>query len=307
MRIDLNRYFSVPTWNFECSFALSQDLICPKCGYANRADAKFCGGCAVPLTQPGVYPALPRVTGKPIGTAGLERPSWWSSTKEDTKDFTAIGRTQNGILLLAVSLILGPIPYLMYLGFVLGLVGAILVILGRKAFGQHHSNLVKFSVGIWIVGIIAGIIVGSSYGYDVTSAVSANNSQAEVAQALSNAFNTLVIGLLISSAIAGLSQILITYALQTTPGRLLLFLGYAIGIALGVIVLSIISPQVNTAVSQAILTQDLTPLNDLRTQSQLLGLVGIIPAIISASAFYLAYLRVANGEIPKSTTVPAWS
>ena len=237
----------------------------------------------------------------------MERPLWWSSTKEEIKDYTAVGRTQNGILLLAVSLILGPIPYLTYLGFVLGLVGAILVILGRKAFGQFHSNLVKLSIGIWIVGIIGSFIVGASYGYDVASAISMSNSQATVAQALNNAFNTLIIGLLVSSAILGLSQILITYALQTTQGRLLLLSSYALGIVLGVLVFLIISPQVNVAISQAISTQDLTPINNLRTESQSLGLVGLIPASISAFAFYLAYSRIANDEIPESTTVPAWS
>ncbi|HEX4920658.1 MAG TPA: zinc-ribbon domain-containing protein [Candidatus Bathyarchaeia archaeon] len=285
---------------------LSQGPVCPKCGYANRQGARFCGGCGTLLPQAMFVAPHVGSQEKSRETVGWERPRWDNSTGEENRDFTAIGRTEKGIFLLVVSLILGPIPYLMYIGFVLGLVGAILVILGRKAFGQLHSNLVQLSVGIWIIGIIASFIVGASYGYDVASAILANNSQAQI-EALNNAFNALVIGAMVSSAILGISQILITYALQTARGRLLLFFGYALGIALGVLVLSIISPQVNAAVLHAISTQDLTPLDDLRTQSQLLGLVGIIPAIISAFAFYLAYSRIVNGEIPKSTTLPAWS
>jgi len=288
---------------------LSENKLCSKCGYANRSDAKFCGGCASSLSNPpSIWPYRDsrQMASSGTGSRPFQRP-WWNSSPVQNKDLTSIGRTETGILLLAISLLLGPIPYLMYVGYLLGIIGSVLVILGRKAFGQFHSNLVKLSVGIWVLGIIVSILVGFSWGYDVATGISTYSSPASEQAFLISAFNDLIVGVFVSAAIIGIATVLITYALQTRVGRVLLITGYVLGLAIGVSILSMITSQVNAAVSQALSMQDFSALTNLQAQSQLLGLVSLIPATVSAFALYLAYSRVRSGEIPSSTTVPAWS
>jgi len=82
---------------------------------------------------------------------------------------TAIGRTKNGLLLLAVSGLLGPFPILNYLGGILAIVGAVLMILGRGAFGDAHSRNVVLSVVIYIVGLVILFIIGASFALSIAS------------------------------------------------------------------------------------------------------------------------------------------
>jgi hypothetical protein len=71
-----------------------------------------------------------------------------------------ISRTKTGLLLLIIGLLIGPIPFVGIIGGILVLVGAILVIIGRRPFGPAHSRNTIRSVIIYVVGI-AVVIIGS--------------------------------------------------------------------------------------------------------------------------------------------------
>jgi hypothetical protein len=191
------------------------------------------------------------------------------------------------------------------------IIGAILVILGRKTFGSIHSRNTIWSVIIYIVGV--GVVVGGTVAFilavvsaSFASATGSSLSQAAISQSLSSSFNILLVATAIGGAVLGIAQVLFTYALQNQTGKILLWTGYATSLAISIIEFIIISPLISSAASQSYTngTYDPTPFSNLQSQLQVIGLLGFIPAIIYASAIYLAWSRINTGEIPAPVPQP---
>src|SRR5947208_9384602 len=90
-------------------------MFCVNCGSALSAGA----GSGAPPTAAPMYPgAMP----------GL--PSAWDAERR-----RQIDRTKTGVLFIFVGTLIGWLPYMGVIGFILSLLGATLAILGRKAFG----------------------------------------------------------------------------------------------------------------------------------------------------------------------------
>src|SRR5207247_149267 len=97
-----------------------------------------------PSTAAPMYPgAMPRL------------PSAWDAERR-----RQIDRTKTGVLLILVGTLIGWLPYIGVIGFIMIFVGAILVILGRKAFGAAHSRNVIISIVLVILGIIITVVAG---------------------------------------------------------------------------------------------------------------------------------------------------
>ncbi len=212
-----------------------------------------------------------------------------------------IDRTRNGLLLLLIGTILGAIPIIGVLGSILVLIGVVLVILGREAFGKTYSRNAIWSVVIYILGLIIIAIFAASFISAIVSAALLTNNPTIIARSITDSFNSFLIGLIIGSAISGIAEVLFTYALQKPAGRLLLWVAYATRLAVTVTVFAIIGPQVSEAVAQAISsgTFNPAPIQMLQTRMQGLQLLGLIPALIYAVAYYLAWSRIKNDEIPQ--------
>src|SRR5947209_616692 len=272
---------------------MSTSNTCPKCGYTNLPNARFCANCATQLTaSPPSYQGPQQPPNIPPAQWSGSPPGYWNPVETARK--TNIDRTKTGLLLVIAGILLGPLPYIMYVGLVLAIIGVILVIIGRNPFGDSHSNYTIFSVVIYCVGIaIAFVSVALSGG-----------SQTAIEQALVSAFNDLIIGVLISGAVIGIAYVIFTYALQDSMGRVLLYIAFATQLAVSVTVAYIVSPQVSGAVTQSFSsgTFDPSPLSALQAQLQFLRLLGLIPAAIFAFAYYRAYSRIAKGEVPAAAT-----
>jgi len=209
-----------------------------------------------------------------------------------------INRTRTGLLLLAIGLILGPIPYISFIGGLLEFIGAILVILGRDAFGYTHARNTIISLLLYIIGFIALIISVTGFASSiVTIALSSGNRTG----AVTNAINAYLVALLISTAIIGLGTVLFTYALQQETGKLLLWIGYALNMIVSTLTLIIISSQINSIVTETFAsgTYNPAPIQSLQGQTQLLGLFGLIPALSFAIAYGMALSRINRGELPE--------
>ncbi len=204
-----------------------------------------------------------------------------------------IDRTKTGLLLLLIGGLISWIPIIGLLGGVLLLVGAILVILGRKAFGSTHARNVVLAIVLFFVGIIIGVIAGVLFGVAVLSA-------------LASAFGTLLVGAIIAAAVSGIASVLFTYALQKQTGRMLLWAGYAANLAISIAIYVIIAPLISDAVNQAVSggTYNPAPVVALQGQLSALGYLSVIPALLFAAATYLAWARVSHGEIPAPTVPP---
>jgi len=151
-------------------------------------------------------------------------PSAWEADRRNQ-----IGRTKTGVLLLLVGTLIGWLPFIGIVGSILVLVGAILVILGRKAFGATHSrnvvlSIVLFILGIIIVAVATVILIAAT----VASFIPGNPpSQA----AITSAFTNFLIILVVGAIVGGLASVFFTFAIQNKTGRMLLLGGYVASIA----------------------------------------------------------------------------
>jgi hypothetical protein len=200
-----------------------------------------------------------------------------------------IDNTKTGLLLLIIGLALSWIPLIGAIGGLLALIGALLVILGREAFGREHARnailaLVFFFVGIGVtvVGALALFFAAFSYRAGPSSIVQPT-------------FAWLGVITIIGGGVTGISEVLLTYALQPSSGRILLWTAYATSIAISIVNFLFILPFFggNGVVFPFVFSAIF-----------LTSLLGIIPALLYATAYYLARQRIVRREIPSPLTPP---
>ena len=276
---------------------MSARLMCPHCGFLNSPDSAFCEKCRTALTSapttqnPNIMPysgPLPK----------YEQESFYgrATTMAQLARGRDMDKTKTGLLLLIIGILLGPIPYANYLGGLLVLIGAIVVITGRNSFGPAHSRNTVFSAVIYAAGSLVLILIVLA---STSSAIYAVQAGASAAQALSSAITNALVSAVVGGIILGLAQVLFTYAIQDRLGKTLLWLGYAASIAVSILIVLIVSPEISVATAQSTANGfDPAPFYDLQTRLRALMLVDFIPAIINASALYLARSRIERGEIP---------
>src|SRR2546426_8764193 len=106
----------------------------------------------------------------PYGGAMPGLPSAWDAERRKQID-----RTKTGLLLLLIGGLISWIPFIGVLGGVLLLIRAILVIIGRKAFGSTHARNVLLAIVLFFVGVIIGVIARALFGLAVFSSLASQN------------------------------------------------------------------------------------------------------------------------------------
>lgn len=214
-----------------------------------------------------------------------------------------IDRTKAGLIILMIGVILGSIILIPLVGSVLIIVGTILIIRGREAFGKLHSRHVLWSIGIFIGGIVISVATLGVF-YIQLNIITATPSNFSI-DAVVSIFNGLLIGGVISAALSGTAFTLLTYTLQKPTGRNLLFSTYALNLAINIAIALLVASQVGPAIDASISrgTFDPTPLEDLVAMIETLSYLGLIPASMFALAYYMAWLRINKGEIPGATAI----
>ncbi len=214
-------------------------------------------------------------------------------------------RTKDGLLFLIAGAFLGLIPVIGFIGGLISLIGAILIILGRAPFGSRHSNAVGLSVALYIVGIAIGVIFTLGLVSDISSIAQYSTSVRAASDAISSSFNDALDGILIGGAVTGLSNVLISYTLQKSKGRIILWSSYVASLIIFSFVLYYIGSQFPGAIQAAFAsgTYDKAPIQDLQSQETLLSFLGVIPTLGYAFAYQLARVRIERGEIPTRDSV----
>lgn len=269
---------------------MSASLGCPRCGFQNPAGYQYCTNCGAPLG--GASPGFSVPAAAPTPAYGYSMPPVnydWPRQVE---------RTKTGVLLLLLGSLLSWLPYgIGVIGAILLLVGAILVILGRKAFGASHSRNVIISIVLFCIGILVVIVVAIAAlipsfqaiinaGGVLTPATRAAAQSAGLAAAIA------------SAVILGIAEVLFTYALQAQQGRVLLWMAYGANLAIAVALFLVLAPSYNAVTTQA-------EFDRAYSQQILYSLLAVLPALIFAGADYLAYARISRKEIPPAPTPPA--
>lgn len=265
---------------------------CPRCGYQNPPGYRFCTNCGAAFG-----PVAPAAAGVPPVSATA--PGYATPGFPGTYDWVRqVDRTKTGIVLLLVGSLLSWVPYgVAILGDLLLFIGAILVILGRKAFGPMHSRNILLSIVLFGVGILAVIVIALVALVPVLpTIVNAGGLSTPASRAAAQSAG--LAGGIAAAAIIGIAEVLFTYALQVRTGRAVLWAAYAANLAVAVTLYVTLSPVYNAVVSQA----DFDSAFALQLTYSLLTAV---PALIFAAADYLAWSRISRREIPAPPTSPA--
>ncbi len=274
-------------------------MTCRFCGTPNPPGSTKCYKCGTLYafdspTGPATY--------EPLRTAQTreQAPSPWKPSSLPSFDEQALKGahdTDRGLLLLAMGLLLGPIPVIGMLGLVLAFVGAILIIIGREAFGERHSRYVLLAAAVYTISLIVIFFVGASLGPDIQSAFQTTTDPAALSARVSNIFYSYLVAVTVLGIILGLSTVVFTYAIQDRVGKILLWFSFSLGILL-LIPVFLLGSQLSQAVYQATTSSDPSPLYALIGQAQALRLLGIIPAIFYALAYLNARSRITSGDVP---------
>src|SRR5256712_5086471 len=190
-------------------------LTCPRCGARNPASARFRSTCGTPLLT------VPAPTLPPMGYTTLPAqqyyPYQYPANYWEVARTNKINNTLTGLLLLVIGVLIAWIPFAGFIGGIVGFIGGILVYIGREPFGADHLRNTTLALIFFVVGI-AVTIFGFFYAlaYGVSSGLGAS-----------------VVGLfgivfLIGGAIFGLSEVLLTYSLQSNNRHMLLWTAYGI-------------------------------------------------------------------------------
>src|SRR5256885_986002 len=260
----------------------------------------FCvnGGAALSGGAGRGAPAAPMYPGAMPGL-----PSPWDAERQKQ-----IGRTKTGVLLLLIGTLIGWIPYIGIIGFLLVFVGAILVILGRRAFGTAHARNVVVSIFLVILGIIITVVAGVILSPATFSSFTPETPPPPAA--ITSAFNNFLIILVVGTIVSGLASVFFTYAIQNQTGRMLLLGGYVASIAIQIAIFVIVSQAVGTFVTAMFPNGTYNPgaaaiaAAEFSARVQTIGYLSAIPALLYAAAYYLVWNRINKGEIPASTAPP---
>ena len=233
--------------------------------------------------------------------------------------------TKNGLFILAVGFAVStvgvfsshftitPAPFALILRLVSGiaglasLAGGLMVVLGRQSFGPKHSKNAIYTLVLFIVSIVSGAVGGIVFAFSVLLSFfnSGSNSSSITSNSVTSAFYVLLITIMIAAILSGLATVFLTYALQQQTGRILLWVAYISSIAL-TIVNSIITFQgIAGAINEAFANggYNPAPLQALQFQQNPIQLLAIIPTLVFAVAFYMAWTRIVKGELPSQTTL----
>jgi len=268
---------------------VSASIPCPICGFENEPGWTYCENCGA------------------IAPSAVGPPPWEAARR------TQIDRTKSGVLVLLAGVLLSwiPVTLLGAIGGILTLIGAILVIVGRKAFGTAHRRKVVVSVVLFCVGLATAVIGAVVILVVAVGEVRPGMTEAQLTLLLGNAFTNLLIVAAAGSFVSGLASVFFTYALQKTEGRVVLWAAYGATVGVQIAVLAATLPLVPTLASQVAHeivttgTVDSAELGDAVGGAGMgLSLLSVVPAVLYAAAYYLAWRRIDRGEVPAPPTVP---
>ncbi|MCL4331928.1 MAG: zinc finger Ran-binding domain-containing protein [Candidatus Thermoplasmatota archaeon] len=288
-----------------------ENIVCNSCGTVNESGTVKCVNCGNNLAHS---------SGAETGHAGLQS-NTAPTPKQDggipaseTSYYAKIGesrmkkevdRTRTGLLLMTIGIFLSWIPLILYLGDLAIFVGAILMILGRNAFGEKHRTSVMLAVLIFIIGIIAEVVVGIFILSGVFSAINqyrlGNISQSALGSQISGAFSSYLIATVALSVFIAISYLLLAWQIEDNLGKRLLMVGYvgliAVSIATYMLILPDITSFTNSLSTLSSANQITSAADSLESKINNYKLLGAIPNIIFAVAYYIAYKRVELGQV----------
>ncbi len=268
---------------------------CPNCGSPNDDNYQFCSRCGIASEQNTV---AQNTSNSPLGGSPTAfQPYQPGQANPETSKM--VERTKNGTILLMVAVLLNWIPIIEYFGVLLGIVGVIMLILGRNAFGSRHSTFVILSVVTYMLGFAVAFAGGILFASSVIASLGTPS-----ASEFLSAFNTLLATVVISEIITALSYVLVLFVLEDNIGRIAVIAGLIAQVGASVAIIMSVYPIIRQAITSALSTSPPNTAALSSAQQQIsafstLHLLFIIPAVLTAAGYATVIFRINRGELPE--------
>jgi len=200
------------------------------------------------------------------------------------------------------------------IGGLLGLIGAVLFLIGRKEFGEKHSQFVMYALIVFVISIIVSVIIVGVTMFSTFSSLGFSS----ISPGISNIENiyrsttmTSMIITPISAALGGLIWIFALYQLEDDRGRLVLYSAFCCTVITSIVV----SYNSMMLFEEMISSGAFNSFNDMSTfgsstSSQLLSnyqwigstaiyslIGGSVTNILLFFALFIPYKRITSGEL----------
>lgn len=171
--------------------------------------------------------------------------------------------------------------------------------MGRGAFSAKHERNIGIAIVLFIIGLVGALLLAGGVTGTVARAAYMQPGQAE--QVIQDAFNGLLVGSIVLGIVAGLASVFFLWELLNLSGRGLILLSYVSAILIACVVFVLIDAQLGGALASAFSATppDVGPLIALDAEINGLRLLDAIPSLLQAGAAFIAWSRLASGEIPK--------
>lgn len=180
------------------------------------------------------------------------------------------------------------------IGGFLGLIGLILIMVGRKDYGEQHSKFAIYALIIFIISIIISVIIS------IVQSFTTYSSSLSATSGLQNLPLIMAINTIISAILSGLMYIFLLYHLENEKGRIILYAAVFTSIFFSIIIsiynylnLSEIFSTIDLESSSSAYGSMINYIFSL-SKISILGLVGNILFLI---AIYIPYNRIKSGEL----------
>ncbi|MCI4360121.1 MAG: hypothetical protein L3J91_00295 [Thermoplasmata archaeon] len=219
------------------------------------------------------------------------------------------------MLLILIGVSTSWIPFVKDLGGLLALLGIVFLFLGRWGWGDRHHDRVIAGGILMVISFLAAIVVAAALTDAVLSAASMPGATPQsVGSTLQSSLTTTIYATVLVGFLAGIGQVLMVYSLADARARLLLIVGFLLGVVIGIVLLAYELPLLNHAIQLATSgsTVDPGPINAFANQLQVIGLITVVPSAITAIAYYLIWRRVdaavdSTGDLDDPPPTPAGS
>jgi len=204
---------------------------------------------------------------------------------------------------------LWPVVFIGLVATTLVIIGALLVLAGRKEFGEHHRKFITYAVIVFIAEFLIVIIFSRQLSFTTLNWIAQGQaSHATTIDYLKSTIGATLIDSLVFGTLFGLIWIFSFYHLEDQRGRLFLFLAFATMILVPIVTYLGTSAVINDWISRDILTnQNLNSSSfrtDVLTIAQWNGPTGInlfllhlLQYLLMFIALYIPYRRIRIGDL----------
>jgi energy-converting hydrogenase Eha subunit C len=261
---------------------------CIECGHRGSHGDRFCELCGGELRRMKVaFDGGEYSVEEVPSPSGIEdEVSQTPTTVEDPVWKKHVEGTKSGLMLLFIGYFIAWIPFLSFIGSLVLLIGSIKVILGRKAFGERHARNALISAALIAFGVIGILTVYVLFNAAMAQAA----SESEIVSTMM----TFMLASLVILAISELASVLLAYALQKPMGRAVLAGAYGSSI----VVFAVFYLAIQNTFQTVLETGAFSSLGFM-LQMFTLSLLLAVPSVLYAVAYYMAWNRIKEGEIPE--------